>query len=455
MRMSVEIAPNLRGNQIQVSGFGGQTLPNKLLFGGRMTTVKCTRRTSQAKTSAVYVSTALASALFGVQQGFKLHVQSRGGVWKLGPVVGLYVDRVDTTDRQFGEQTRMFEELSTYGQALGAFIAVQTPGDVGAKSAQVYNGAAKKWMVVNSLTPDLVLRRTGTFHKSRAQLARRELQQLMVRGRLHTLPQQCSNKWMLYQVLRSTSELRGHLPTSTLCTNGTQLFQEVMARSDVYVKPPGGSQGVSVYHMKRKGAAIQVSFERRVVPRRTERYTKVFEPRTNVETLLIRTPQECAAFWKRTRLARAVVQDTIELPKSDGKPYDFRWLVQSSDQPTVVARVARVGQSGAVTTNIHTGGAAHAAEDLVQKVVGKDGAKDKIAKMDELASAVVKTLATRYGPFAELGVDLALTPDGRIFIFEVNPTPGRRMLRMLSPDTRRLSLESLLEYAIRATGFGG
>ncbi|GMA61473.1 YheC/YheD family protein [Alicyclobacillus fastidiosus] len=455
MRMSVKIAANLRGNHIQVSGLGGHKLPNKLLFGGRMTTVQCTRRTGQAKTSAIYVSTALASALFGAKMSFVLHVQSRGSVWKLGPVVGLYADRLASADRQFGEQTRMFEELSTYGQALGAFIVVQTPGDVGAKSAQVYDGGARTWTTMQNLTPDLVLRRTGTFHKSHAQVAKQELQQLMARGRLHTLPSQCSNKWALYQVLRSTSELRAHLPTTTLCTSGTQLFQEVMARRDVYVKPPGGSQGVSVYHMTRKGHAIQVSFERRIVPRSTERYSKIFEPRTTVETLTIRTPQECTAFWKRTRLARAVVQDTIELAQSDGKPYDFRWLVQSSDEPSVVARVARVGQRGAVTTNIHTGGAAHEAEELVQKVVGRDSVKDKIAKMDELASAVVKTLANRYGAFAELGVDLALRPDGRIFIFEVNPTPGRRMLRMLSPDTRRLSLECLLEYAIRATGFGG
>ncbi|WP_206922462.1 YheC/YheD family protein [Alicyclobacillus suci] len=455
MRMSVEISSSLRGNHVRLSGADGTKLPNRLVFGGRATTVQCTRNQGQTKHVTLYVSRALAQALFGLGQNRVLHVRIGDALWRLGPVLGLYVDLIAAKDRPFGEQTRMFEELCTYGQQLGVFVVVQTPGDVTARSAKVYDSVSKTWRTVRGVVPDLVIRRAGTFKKPRAKVAKRELQQLLLRKRLYTLPSQCSNKWTLYQVLHSTPELNRHLPGTTMCTSGTQLYREVMARNDVYVKPPGGSQGVSIYRLQRKGALIEATFERRVVPRYTERLTKVFEPRTTIEHRIIQSIDECVSFWKQTRLTRAVVQDTVELPKLDGQPYDFRWLVQSSDEPTVVARVARVGQKGAVTTNIHTGGDARKAEDLVRRIVGRDSVKETIAKMDKLASQVVRTLAARYGPFAELGIDFALTPKGDIYIFEVNPTPGRRMLRMLSQDTRRLSLEYLLEYAIRATGYGG
>ncbi len=75
-----------------------------------------------------------------------------------------------------------------------------------------------------------------------------------------------------------------------------------------------------------------------------------------------------------------------------------------------------------------------------------------IAAVDRVALAVAKRLQRLYGPFAEVGIDLALRKSGEVVVFEVNPTPGRRMLRSLPGNIREMSLHCLVEYAIRANG---
>lgn len=366
-------------------------------------------------------------------------------------VLGLYVDRVPSPVRPFGEQTRMFEEMSSMSQSFGVTVVVLTPGDVFQRQASVFDDETKVWKRCGNVVPDVVLRRSGAFRSGKRGQAEMELRQLQMQGKLHTLPRNSSNKWTLYQLLSNTEQLRDNLPRTTLCLSGRDLYQAVQARGDVYLKPPGGAQGVSIYHLKRSGSVVQASWERRVVPRLTERLTNTFQPQTRVMEQAIQSEQQLELFWRGLKLKRAIVQDTVSLPKKDGAPFDFRWLVHSSDQPKILARVARIGQPEAITTNIHTGGTAVAAQTVIDEVFGKAKRQRYVTEMDRIAKQVVEALAKRYGAFAEVGIDMALTPDGQVYIFEMNPTPGRRMLRALGPGVRRLSLESLLEYASRAT----
>ncbi|WAH35333.1 YheC/YheD family protein [Alicyclobacillus dauci] len=455
MRVSVQVTDELRGRNVSVSGLDkGASLPSRLVFGGRACTIAATRAKGPQGTYRLYVSRSIGKA-FGLNRNAIIHARVQGTTWYLGPILGLYVDRTASLDRPFGEQTRMFEELTTYGRSLGVHVVILTPGDLQAKCVNRYNTHAECWMVNENLIPDIVIRRSGSFTKSNAEQAKWELLQFQKSGRLHTLPRECSNKWTIHQILSNTTDLKDHLPRTTLCTSAGDLFDAVMARRDVYVKPPGGAQGVSIYHLKRMGKQVQASWERRIVPRQTERVSSVFKPETKLLYRNLSSQMDFQKFWKASRLKRAIVQDTVPLPKVNGAPYDFRWLVQASDSPTIIARVARVGQSGAVTTNIHTGGIAKSAEDLVERAVGCKRRDAMLETMDSIATGVVRTLKHKYGDFAELGIDLALTPAGEIYIFEINATPGRRMLRMVSPGARRLSLELLLEYAIRATGYSG
>jgi hypothetical protein len=76
-----------------------------------------------------------------------------------------------------------------------------------------------------------------------------------------------------------------------------------------------------------------------------------------------------------------------------------------------------------------------------------------VKRLDAIAYAVYRRLQKSYGDFGEIGIDLAVRSDQSVILFEVNPTPGRRMLRSISKEAREMSLIRLLEYASFKAGF--
>lgn len=363
--------------------------------------------------------------------------------------LGLYTDLMPTPNRRFGEQTTMFADLAKLGQRRGVQIVVLTPGCTQTQSGWSFQGGT--WQEHAVRLPVVILRRSGTFQAKDASAVQLDLQRFRNGGRLHSLPRVCGNKWTVLSLFRADGELQSHVPATAVAHSAQEVMWSVRRLGDAYVKPLAGAQGISVYHVAQRGSALNVRYERRDVPRTTERLTSAFNPGT---TLMERTFTSVAAFmtfWRSVRLRKCLVQETIPLPAlADGRPFDFRWLVQYTDRPTVIARVARVGKPFAVTTNIHTGGTAMPAEEAL-RLAHYDQPRTLMATLDHVALAAAKSLAQRYGRYAEVGIDLACRPDGSVVLFEVNPTPGRRMLRSLGDGVRQLSLECLLEYAIRAS----
>ncbi|MCL6516242.1 YheC/YheD family protein [Alicyclobacillus sp.] len=364
--------------------------------------------------------------------------------------LGLYASLEPNVVRPFGEQTRMFADLWRIGQGLGVEVVVLVPGYARTGRGYLYDHAADRWRPDSVPLPSVVYRRSGSF-RAPAALVREDLALFHRRGVLHTLPRAVSNKWTFYRLLTADAALQRYVPWSRLASGPQDVYRALLEVSDVYVKPLGGAQGISVYRLRWKGAEGEARWEERIVPRRTERITQRFQPFTRLQLRRFRTPAEFRAFWGTTKLGRCLVQETVELPRTrDGRPFDFRWLIQYADEARVLARVARVGRPEAVTTNIHTGGQAVPA-DTALRGAGIPHPDGLLGQLDAVALLVADRLRRKYGPYAEVGVDLALRPDLTPVVFEVNPTPGRRMLRSLERHVRELSLETLIEYAIRAT----
>lgn len=367
--------------------------------------------------------------------------------------LAFYVDMVGVQGRLFGEQTRMLEDLSDIGRKTGLDVVVLVPGYVQSKSGWRFLPNRKIWTKAQSIVPSIVIRRSGTFSPNKRTFVKQDLAYFSERRLLHTLPFECSNKWKLYRILYDDPFVRPFLPFTQFVKSPRQVYEVMRTRKDVYVKPIAGAQGICVYRfMLEPENVIRAVWEERIVPRDMERKTKHFQPQTTVLEEKIYNQREFEQFWSKTKLKQCVLQDTVFLQHDEqGRPYDFRWLVQSSDAPAIIARVARVGKKNGVTTNIHTGGTAISAQKVFHKLSPLQ-CQALLAQMDHVSGKVVERLVRQYGHFAEVGIDLAVDMDGRVFVFEVNPTPGRRMLRALSPSLREMSLQTLIEYASRAIG---
>jgi hypothetical protein len=364
------------------------------------------------------------------------------------PRLGIYATLYPGNSRLFGDQTRMFAELVRYGEESGVDVAVLSPGYRRTSLGWRYDAETGSWRKEHVPLPDVVLRRSGRFFCASSDLAPEDLDYFKTQGVLRTLPRSCSNKWAFYRMVSKSPRLRRYLPTTRLVESPADILRFLSEYGDIYIKPVNGMRGESVHRLYLRGDTLVVAWEERSVStlrpsQKASRWT------TTVVEREFDSAKSFAAFWRKRR-SRSVVQETVPLPTTpEGRPFDFRWLVQMTDQWRIVARVARIGEQRAVTTNIHTGAAAFPAEEAAGHCHGRSAA-DLIAELDDVAIAVADHLQRLHGPFAEVGIDLAVRPSGDIVIFEVNPTPGRRMLRSLPGNVREMSLRSLIEYAMRA-----
>lgn len=363
---------------------------------------------------------------------------------------GVYANQEPDEERRFGEQTQMFVELSAYGREQGVDVVVLTPGYSTSKRGWRYDPDDRRWRQMFVPLPDVVLRRSGTFRHVSPNLVKTDLVYLKSEGRLHSLPRECSNKWTFHRIMHESSDLRKYLPVTQLATSATDIIRFLRLHKDVYVKPLNGAQGVFIHRL---------TWRNRLPVAVWEQHPSSLGPSSSLRTEVMERefPNETSfsQYWSEHGLKRCIVQETIAVPRTpDGRPFDFRWLVQFTDHPKVMARVARVGQPNSVTTNIHTGGRAVPAERMLRYCTAKD-VEHLVDALDDAALSVASRLRKVYGPFAEVGVDLAARGGGDVVVFEVNPTPGRRMLRSLSGNVREMSLRTLVEYAIRATGIEG
>jgi len=374
-------------------------------------------------------------------------VKLSGDDLHFGPFVGLYALPSNEPGKPFGELTALFVDMMKLAEEQGIALYVFVPGEVrweqGYTVAHVYRD--KSWVRAKRPLPDLVIpKMVGKpapwrehIEKDIAQMAR-----LIPYGSLNNAT---GDKWTVHNTLHEQAQTRRYLPETRLVNSPQDVEAMLLQYGDVYVKPSHGTQGRSIFRLYESTGAIMIKFTRRGVSQ-VKRLR-----RGSVKWLPYLQKTFCG---KRTFL----VQQTIDLITAPGgRPVDFRWLVQKDGhgQFGVTARVARVGANQSITTNLHTGGAAVLAEKFLRQhgTPGSERHTDVLQRMDEAALEIAAVLEAKAGRIGELGIDFGLCEDGSVYLIEINPRPGRQMLKETSPKTRLLSLLRNLEYAKYVTGY--
>jgi hypothetical protein len=456
IRLLVRIVTDqsLSGDGVRLSASPNGAVPHALCYGGQEFPI---RPEPSVDPTQVAVGPSLASTVpvchispelrraLRLPPRLSLHCRSEGDHWILGPCLAVYT-RAGRGRALFDSQTQLFADLVKLGAEHGVDVVVLTPGYGDTELGWRYDANRREWWRERLPMPDVVLRRSAAFTGKDAGKASADLALFESLGRLHTLSTIHGDKWYVYQELIQCSALRSLLPETYYASSPAELFQAACSLRDVYVKPPGRARGASVYHLVNRGNEWEVTYQS----------LRNADGRTRLAVLRRRLtgPSEFHRFWQSQKLNPCIVQQTIPLARlASGQPFDFRWLVQFNPEPTVVARIARIGGVHTVTTNLHTGGRPVLAEELLTELGWSDQVS-LLTRCDDAALAIARWLQERFGPFAELGIDLAISDAHEVYLLEVNPTPGRRMLRLVGGDAREISLRNLLEYAISAAGFG-
>lgn len=211
-----------------------------------------------------------------------------------------------------------------------------------------------------------------------------------------------------------------------------------------YYKPSGGSLGKGIYRLSH-------------VPKQGY-YVRYRKKSSNV--LL-----KFASFNSMLRMLHSnqgqmlkgyVIQQGIQLIEIDNCPIDFRFHMHKNgnNQWVVVGIGAKKAGRGSVTTHIKNGGSLMTPEQALNRVFG-DRAGEVLQRAKNVAVTLAEAIEHHHQHLlGEIGFDLGIDQDEKVWMFEANSKPGRSIFQ--HPSLRaegKASVEHILDHCLYLSKF--
>lgn len=234
------------------------------------------------------------------------------------------------------------------------------------------------------------------------------------------------DKFGVYRRLKKGGEFSQYLLPTHFITNESIVFDFLDIYEKIIVKPVSGNKGASVLLIeKNKNVYIIMDQENQM------NYTK----------------KSLGKFLKELLdNDEYLLQPYISCKNKYGNAYDFRLHVQKNGRGEWIntATYPRVATPGKIVTNLNSGGYTLYTKDYLMQEFGDIYFNIK-RYLDRFPIALAKHMDQIYGEyFDELGIDIGLDANYKIWIYEINWRPG-------VPPTFNLELDvakNTIHYAI-------
>lgn len=376
-----------------------------------------------------------------LKTGQKYGIRSNDDEIHIGPVVGIMADFFNDSKRPFGGQTHFIKQLLTSGKSIGQICFAFSPYSVDvAKSVIIgYSYGQKGWVKSAFPIPDVIYPRERAYSRSKLQM-RKRLESLGVTLLNPTLV----GKWETHKILMENYKLKSYLPETKLVRSFSEVGQMLKKYNGVYLKPVAGSQGKNIINVTKKRAS------------------GVYEFRYMTEERLVKGSagnlNNLQSYLKKIMGNRSyIVQKQINLLKCKGNIIDVRVLVQKDNtgEWDVTGIACRVGSNGSITSNISTGGSGKKIEEILAMNIPIE--EDRVRIIQEIhfvSIEATKTIESSIGQSGEMGIDLGIDTEGKVWFIEANIRPARHVFNLIGePDTRLRSVERPMLYARYLAGF--
>lgn len=386
----------------------------------------------------------LSSSLY-LPTSTKCHIKcSNGRDIQLGPLIGILVGPVNNSSTPFGGMTGFVREFMQVGANKALYFAFA------AKhvdwNRQVVSGyfpdANGKWIRRTLPLPDVVYNRLPS-RRAENSAAISVFKNKFVSRKIPLFNWSFFDKWDVYRLLDGEQEAAKHVPESIHSPKADEIRRMMEKHRFVYLKPSAGSLGIGIYRLT-------------YTPNRG--YFARF--RRNGSNVLIRFPRFDGLFKMLQRhnlkLQYYVLQQGVRLIELENCPIDFRFhLTKNGSNQWVASGIgAKKAGKGSVTTHVRSGGMLMMPDSVLKSVFGNrsehvlENAKSVAIK---LAEAIERNYSHRLG---ELGFDLGIDQNERVWMFEANAKPGRSIFKHPSLKSQgRTSLVNLYEHCLYLSRF--
>lgn len=209
------------------------------------------------------------------------------------------------------------------------------------------------------------------------------------------------SKLDIHRILSQNTELLPYLPVTDRVTHDS-VSEMLKLYSMLYLKPQTASVGNGIIRLRKKeGSTVAEINSLGYVRQKTVGTRKIVK-------------------HIRGQKRDYLVQQGIRLMKYNERSVDFRVSVQKDGQGAwqCTGIVGRVGRKGSVVTNLHCGGQAKKARELFEywgwDVMEMEG------KISHIGIQIAQTLEQSLPGIADLGLDIAVDEQQRIWFIEAN-----------------------------------
>ncbi|MDL4842737.1 YheC/YheD family endospore coat-associated protein [Aquibacillus rhizosphaerae] len=375
----------------------------KIQYGPYKTSIECL--THQKNERTLYISSALKSKInLSTHKQLTLLINDDTCIITL--TMGVFLAGFNNTD-PLGERTKIFERMSEAGDTLGFRTIFFGHQHVlkNKRKINAYYFEDRQWKRDIFDFPSVVYNRIP----NRKIESHPEVMETKKKLNNHAsyFNQSFFNKWEVYDILMRNSECSYLLP-ETILHPSKQKIINLLSNFAVYIKPIHGSRGDGIVKCtKLHSNEIECLYYDKDKPQ-INRYT-------NIDSLF--------AQLFPNGLKGYVVQEAIPLIKKGKSSIDFRVHTNKNHRNSweVTLIGAKFAGKGSLTTHVQRGGSVHEVDELFPK----EQANHIIKKLSNTALFLSTCLETRVpDPVGEIGFDLGVDEEGKVWLFEANSKPG-------------------------------
>jgi glutathione synthase/RimK-type ligase-like ATP-grasp enzyme len=370
-------------------------------------------------------------------QIYRAKIHAHDNTLSLGPVIGLLlgIHNHEYHPRHMQKYSDRFSVYNKIGGLIYAFSSNSIAWDESKAYGLYFNIETNKWEYGVFPLPTVIYRRD--FHQPQTVIDRLKE---TTHGRLFNSYR--FSKQELFEIIQQNNELALNLPETEIIKSFDQLKTFADKHQKVILKPNNLSRGRGICFLEKTGDNYLLSDYRTPPP---------FDTIIKRERGLLQFYNENTAFHEDY-----LVQKCIKLAQIRGAAFDIRVVTQKKNKETwsLSGIECRVSDPDSLVTNISRGGYAleldtalwHSFQD--QRVVSA-----LTKQIYEYCLNLCAHLDRTGEHFAELGLDIGIDQDQKIWLIEANVFPSFKGFKQMDYNTYQKIRYAPLLYARSLTEF--
>ncbi|MFL0247877.1 YheC/YheD family protein [Candidatus Clostridium stratigraminis] len=363
---------------------------------------------------------------------------------EIGPLVGIFINSKKIASLSEGKTDSVYEQISLAMDKLSGLSCFFSAGDIdwGKRLVKGLVHEDSRWAAHILPLPTVIYDRCfGSYGRKNGLEFRKRLgSEYHV---INSMPK--LTKWETICTLRKNPKLLQVIPKTSIYNSYMDLENALLTANSVYLKPDALYKGKGVYRVSKE---LNGSYK---IEHRTETKNVVnFLPNLNNIGEIIDSYTVLGGGY--------LIQEEIEKAYYKDYPFDFRLLYQKdwqgSWQPSGIA--VRIGAPGSIITSPRSGGAVIEFSKVLrdsfhEDFITKDGLYKNVLS---IGREIVTTIEQEFGDCVELGLDMTIDINRKIWVIEVNGKPLKVSLKWLNnPALMARCYSRPIEYAVFLTGF--